>query len=176
MTDKQEFGIDNASSQAIESPADSSWSTHAFERQSVAETMRQCAEIYLANIPDESQRKIIGTLNDDARAAIESATHVTMSIGFMALDDSDKAAVRKAICHYDNWTIANAFDADRDFGILFKLANGSWTQATPDSEEIAQIIVWTIDCLDQSLQRLSARPWDPSATVRVITLMLANEY
>jgi Protein of unknown function (DUF3768) len=176
MTDKQESRIDNANGQAAESPVDHSWSPDTADRGFAVATMRQCAKLSLATTPDETHRKIIGTLNDQARAAIEAETRVNMSNGFMMLDEADQSAVRLAVRDYDQWTIANAFDADRDFGILFKLANGAWTQATPNSEEIVQIIVWTIDCLDHSLKRLSTRPWDPSATVRVITLMLATEY
>lgn len=176
MTDKQESRFDNANSQAAESPVNPNWSADTFDRDSAAGTMRQCAKLSLVTIPDESRRKIIGTLNDQARAAIEAETRVKMSNGFMMLDEPDQSAVRVAVRDYDQWTIANAFDADRDFGILFKLANGAWTQATPNSEEIVHIIIWTIDCLDHSLKRPSTRPWDPSATVRVITLMLATEY
>jgi Protein of unknown function (DUF3768) len=176
MTDKQGFKIDNVGNRAIESLAALKWPAESTASRPTAETVCQCAEIFLANIPDESQHKIIVRLNDEARTAIETTSSVVMSNGFMALGDADKVAVRQAVGLYDAWDVANAFDANHDFGILFKLANGAWTQATPDSEEIVQIIVWTIDCLDHSLQRLSARPWDSSATLRVISLMLANEY
>lgn len=175
MTDKHGFRIDNTSNRANESLLVTDWTAGSTENCSAAETIRQGDETMLASSPEESERRMIAALNDAARAAIDTTSCVVMSNGFMTLGDADKVAVRLAVSHYDVWTVANAFDTDRDFGILFKLVNGAWTQATPDSEEIAQIIVWTIDYLDHSLKRMSPRPWDPSATTRVISLMLANE-
>lgn len=176
MTDKHGFRIDNSSRRATESLSGTGLTGGSTENCAATETIRHCHELTPTNKLGDSERWMIAALNDAARAAIETTSCVVMSNGFMTLDDADQVAVRLAVSHYDVWTVANAFDADRDFGILFKLASGAWTQATPDSEEIAQIIIWTIDYLDHSLQRMSPRPWDSSATVRVISLMLANEY
>lgn len=66
---------------------------------------------------------------------------------------------------------------ERDFGTIYKLASGDWTQTRPDdSKDIAETVFWKIDYYDNRLEYGSDAPWDASKTTRVLTIMLASEY
>lgn len=170
MTDKSGARIDDNAGPLALSVPEASADYLGFEQ------MQRHVAMFLANIPDAEQRAEIARLNDEARAAIATTARISMSAGFDALDARDKAAAIAAVQSYDQWALASSVDAERDFGIIYKLANGAWTQATPDSEAIVQIAVWSIDCLDRTHKGPCSRPWDPGAGERVITLMLATEY
>lgn len=130
----------------------------------------------ITNIPTAEQCAQIAALNDTARANIGVDCTVITTPLFLALGAIDQSAVETAIAAYDNWTIGNAYDAERDFGALYKLTTGDWSQSLPQSKDIVEIIFWKIDYLDRSFSKASNKPWDKSVTERMLTLMLAVEY
>jgi Protein of unknown function (DUF3768) len=101
---------------------------------------------------------------------------VIMTPLFLALCAKDQFAVETCVAAYDHWTVGNAYDGERDFGVLYKLTTGAWSQSLPQSEDIVEIIFWKFDYLDRSFSKTSGQPWDKSVTERMLTLMLATEY
>lgn len=131
---------------------------------------------FMKNIPTVEQRAQTAALNDIARANIGVDCTVIMTPLFLSLGTIDQLAVETVVAAYDNWTIGNTYDAERDFGVLYKLTTGDWSQSLPQSKDIVEIIFWKIDYLDRSFSKASNRPWDKSVTERMLTLMLAVEY
>ncbi|MEK6638424.1 MAG: DUF3768 domain-containing protein [Pseudomonadota bacterium] len=126
--------------------------------------------------PTLDQRKIIATLNDEARARIGIDTIIWHTHGFLQLSDEDQAAVRACMISYDAWNIGNSSDGDRDFGAIFQHSDGTWTPYTPDGEGWLNLVFWEISYHDLSLSRPSMMPWDDASTARILMLMLASEY
>lgn len=119
----------------------------------------------------------IRTFNDAARRALGIACVANMTNGFAALPDLDRLAALSQIMKFDQFTDDNDPYGEHDFGAVYRLAPGEWTQRRPtDLDTIAQTVFWKIDYYDNSYQRGSEEPWDALKTARVLTVMLASEY
>jgi Protein of unknown function (DUF3768) len=143
---------------------------------SLVSAVHQTVEIFLANIPNDLQRAGIAALNDEARANMCVACAISMTSRFMTLSHQDITAVKSVIEQYSHWNIGNPQDGERDFGVVYKLADGTWTQANPQSDDMVEIAFWKIEYFDLSFTQISARPWDKSVTQRLLTFMLASDY
>ncbi|EXS70597.1 DUF3768 domain-containing protein [Sphingobium sp. Ant17] len=119
----------------------------------------------------------IRRLNDAARAipGVTSVTNVTM--GFQALCDADRSAALVLIARFSKFDDNNAPYGEHDFGAVFRLASGDWTQDRPDDDKVIAVTVfWKIDYYEPNLAFGSEAPWDEDRTKRVLTIMLSNEY
>ena len=73
-------------------------------------------------------------------------------------------------------TVATIFAAVRSFAD-FNPDNDPWGEHDCVSLTVGEIrLIWKIDYHDRTLAALSSDPADPELTVRVLTVMLANEY
>jgi hypothetical protein len=79
--------------------------------------------------------------------------------GVAALDQT--AAVLKAVREFSNFTADNDPYGEHDFGSFVISGNQ---------------LFWKIDYYDSDLQMASLDPADDTITVRVLTIMLADEY
>lgn len=123
------------------------------------------------------QTETIRRLNDEARSNPGVASIANGTIGFHALPDIDRLAALSLIARFDQFTGDNDPYQEHDFGTVYKLASGIWTQVRPEDElTIAQRVFWKLDYYDNSLRDGSEAPWDAHATKRVLTIMLAEEY
>jgi hypothetical protein len=64
----------------------------------------------------------------------------------------------------------------RDFGVVFLLNDGSWTNTTPDGDWSQQAIFWQFEYCDLSFGEPSFAPWDASLTARALIIMLPHEF
>ena len=104
--------------------------------------------------------KKIAELNDAFRSSLAGG-RVIITAGVTALDEDARIAVLKEVRTYSAFTSANDPYGEHDFG-FFKTAEHEF--------------FWKIDYYDPSLTRHSDDAADPSVTVRVLTLMLTEEY
>lgn len=123
------------------------------------------------------QLDTIRRLNDAARQHPGTASVANVTMDFHALSDADRFAALTAIVGFTGFNGDNDPYGEHDFGAVYKLASGSWTQDRPaDADAIAQTVFWKIDYYDPSLTYGSEAPWDAQRTKRVLTIMLASEY
>jgi hypothetical protein len=102
----------------------------------------------------------IRALNDQLRQNVETGVAV-MTPGVAALGQEAAARIIKTIAVFDDFCHANDPHEEHDFGSF---------------EAEGHTIFFKIDYLDGSLTYHSPDPTDPAVTVRVITVMLADEY
>jgi hypothetical protein len=102
----------------------------------------------------------IRALNDQLRQNLATGVAV-MTPGVAALGKEATARIIKTIAAFDDFCHANDPHEEHDFGSF---------------EAKGHTIFFKIDYLDRSLNYQSPDPTDPTVTVRVITVMLADEY
>ena len=108
----------------------------------------------------DNQSPIIAALNDRFRQTYWGGKVMTTS-GVNELSDDTRAAVFAAVMHYDNFTEDNDPYGEHDFG-SFRFQG--------------ETIFWKFDYYDTTMQMASLDPTDDTITVRVLTIMLADEY
>ncbi|MET0372805.1 MAG: DUF3768 domain-containing protein [Rhizorhabdus sp.] len=119
----------------------------------------------------------IRRLNDAARQNPGTASLANVTIGFQSLTELDRLAALVAITRYSRFDGDNDPYGEHDFGAVYKLASGAWSEDRPDDVgAIAQTVFWKVDYYDPSLTYGSEAPWDERLTKRVLTIMLASEY
>lgn len=119
----------------------------------------------------------IRRLNDAARSRPGSASIANVTIGFQSLPDADRSAALAAIVGFSKFDGDNDSYGEHDFGAVYRLASGPWTQDRPDDDTaIGETVFWKVDYYDTSLTFGSEAPWDERRTRRVLTIMLASEY
>ena len=104
--------------------------------------------------------KAIRTLNDAFRKSL-ALGHSVITPGVAALGADAVDRIVRTIAVYDDFCHANDPHEEHDFGSC-------------DAE--GHTIFFKIDYFDRSLKYHSPDPSDPALTVRVITIMLADEY
>lgn len=114
----------------------------------------------MANPISETTRRI-AELNDLCRTAPGIGGKWVQTQGICALPEADQSAIRERIERFDAFTPDNDPYDERDFGAF-----------THDGHRI----FWKIDYYAPDMQHASENPADPKQTVRVLTLMLAEEY
>ena len=128
-------------------------------------------------MPTPEQIDTIRSLNDAARERPGLASIANVTSGFHALADTDRLAALAAIIGFSAFGEDNDPYGEHDFGAVYHLASGQWTQERPDdAAQIAAAVFWKIDCYDSTLTYGSDAPWDEQRTKRVLTIMLASEY
>ena len=111
-----------------------------------------------------------------ARLAIDSEPGFFASVGFAALSLGDQRATRALVKSYDAWKIDDDLDGHRDFGVIFKAADGAWTTDTPGGTGWLGAVFWRIECFEGASAKSALTPWDATTTRRALTLMLPEEY
>jgi hypothetical protein len=102
----------------------------------------------------------IRALNDELRQNLAGGVAV-MTPGVTALGQEAVDRIVKTIAVFDDFCHANDPYEEHDFGSF---------------EAEGHTIFFKIDYFDRNLKYLSPDPTDPVVTVRVITVMLADEY
>jgi hypothetical protein len=105
--------------------------------------------------------KKIAELNDLCRTAMGIAGKLVQTRGICALPLADQSAIREKVEKFDTFTEDNDPHGEHDFGAF---------------EHEGKKIFWKIDTYAPDMQHGSEDPADPSQTVRVLTIMLADEY
>lgn len=119
----------------------------------------------------------IRRLNDAARERPGIASIANVTAGFHALPDADRFAALAAIVSFSKFDGNNDPCGEHDFGAVYRLPSGGWTQDRPnDDNAIAETVFWKVDYYDSTLTYGSEEPWDDRQTKRVLTIMLAGEY
>ena len=125
---------------------------------------------------NEAQRAQTAALNDAARADIAGKCRVIISPEFAAKFGNEQDRILEMIRDY------NAFDPgitvfdERDFGVVYKLHDGSWSNQTPDGDWSHQVIFWQLDYCDPAYTRPSFEPWDEALSARALILMIPDEF
>lgn len=128
-------------------------------------------------MPTPDQIATVRRLNDAARERPGTGSIANVTSGFQALADADRFAALAAIVTFSKFDGDNDPYGEHDFGALYRLASGRWTQDRPeDQAAITQTVFWKVDCYDNALTFGSEAPWDETQTKRVLTIMLASEY
>lgn len=128
-------------------------------------------------MPTPEQIDTIRRLNDAARTHPGVASLATVTMGFQSLPELDRLGALVAITRFDRFDGDNDPYGEHDFGAVYKLASGRWTQDRPDQPDaIAETVFWKIDYYDPSLTYGSEAPWNPEQTKRVLTIMMGSEY
>jgi hypothetical protein len=117
---------------------------------------------------DETTKRI-RELNDHVRQRITSPWLIPSGVpakifktqGVDALPIEDQLTILAAIREFDDFTEDNDPHGEHDFGSL---------------DHHGQKIFWKIDYYAPDMMHGSENPADPSQTVRVLTIMLAEEY
>lgn len=127
---------------------------------------------------DQTARiEAIRSLNEAARRSPGVACRANITIGFQSLSDTDRRGALSQIIAFANFTGDNDPHGEQDFGAVYRLASGCWTQERPqDEKQISETVFWKIDYYDNALEFGSEAPWDAAQTTRVMTIMLASEY
>lgn len=103
----------------------------------------------------------IAELNDLCRRAMGVAGRLVQTEGINALSPDDQSVIREQVENFSDFPEDNDPYGERDFGAF---------------DHNGQRIFWKIDYYDRTLTYGSENPADPEQTVRVLTIMLANEY
>ena len=123
------------------------------------------------------QLDTVRRLNDAARSNPGTGSIANVTIGFQSLPDADRFAALAVIVSFSKFDGNNDPYGEHDFGAVYRLASGRWTQQRPsDDKEISETVFWKVDCYDTTLTYGSEAPWDEQQTKRVLTIMLASEY
>jgi hypothetical protein len=110
---------------------------------------------------DRDERiKKIAALNDTFRTTLAGG-RILVTSGVSALPHCIYAAALVAIQNFSTFTLENDPYGEHDFG-FFQLKNYEF--------------FWKIDYYDQTLSRHTEDATDPTKTVRVLTVMLTEEY
>ncbi len=102
----------------------------------------------------------IATLNDALRKRGEGG-RIMLTTGIQALGQKAIQEVIKQIWAFDAFTEDNDPYGEHDFASITVNENK---------------IFWKIDAYDRNLEYASHDPTDPALTVRIMTVMLAEEY
>jgi hypothetical protein len=108
----------------------------------------------------DNKTERIRELNDAFRQSGRGG-RIMMTAGVNALDRSDLTALLAKIATYNDFTADNDPHGEHDFGAV---------------EHNDQTFFWKIDYYDRAMEAGSADPSDPEQTMRVLTIMLAEEY
>ncbi|GJE15618.1 DUF3768 domain-containing protein [Methylobacterium marchantiae] len=99
-------------------------------------------------------------LNDAFRRSFAGG-HVMLSRGIATLPEEQRLKAEAAVQAFEAFSVANDPHGEHDFG-AFDLAG--------------QRCFWKIDTYDRAMVGHSPDPADPAVTVRILTIMLAEEY
>jgi hypothetical protein len=111
-------------------------------------------------ITDATRVERVRALNDSFRRTLMGG-RVLMTSGIQALGSEQIAGLLMKLRTFDAFDEGNDPHGEHDFGSF---------------EHARERIFWKLDYYDPTLSHGSEDPADPSKTVRVLTIMLAEEY
>jgi hypothetical protein len=103
----------------------------------------------------------IRRLNDSFRRSLSGGGKRLMTAGIAGLPYADQAAILVKVMEHDCFPEGDDPYGEHDFGAF---------------DHAGQRIFWKIDYYDPSEEFGSEDPADPAKTVRVLTILLADEY
>ena len=109
---------------------------------------------------DDRTRRI-AELNDLCRTAMGVAGRLVQTAGISALPEETQSAIREKVERFNDFRPGNDPYGERDFGAF-----------THEGRKI----FWKIDYYAPDMTRGSEDPSDPKQTLRVLTIMRADEY
>lgn len=114
------------------------------------------------NPPGKQRAEAIANLNDDLRRRPTGpGKRLMVTPGVRNLGPVVLVAALRQIAAFDAFTNDNNFHGERDFGKV----------------TVGGTVIWfKIDCYAPDMEHASDDPADPAKTVRVMTLMLPEEY
>lgn len=110
---------------------------------------------------DEERTKRIAELNDLCRKAMGVGGRLVQTAGINAMTPEDQSAIRQKVENFSKFTWRNDPHKERDYGSFIHKRKR---------------IIWKIDYYAPDMIHGSEDPADPRKTVRVLTIMLAEEY
>ncbi|AWN39712.1 DUF3768 domain-containing protein [Methylobacterium durans] len=102
----------------------------------------------------------IRTFNDAFRRSFIGGI-VVETAAVLALSEPDRMALIRAVRRFERFHAGNDPRGERDFGAV-EAAGERW--------------FWKIDAYDRTMRSYSPDPTDPGVTIRVLTVMRADEY
>ena len=102
----------------------------------------------------------IAKLNDQLRSTLQGG-QIMITAGVNALPDRTKANILSAVRHFNDFTEDNDPHGEHDFGAF---------------EHGGTKFFWKIDYYAPDMEHGSEDPTDPAKTMRVLTIMRADEY
>src|SRR3546814_8723425 len=100
-------------------------------------------------------------------ALVTGVQTCALPIWFQSLPDADRFAALAAIVGFSRFDGDNDPYGEHDFGAVYRLATGGWTQERPkDEKTIAETVFWKVDYYDNTLTYGSEVPWDEHQTKR----------
>ncbi len=108
-----------------------------------------------------NDNKRIAKLNDLCRTTLGIGNKFFRTQGIISLSEEDQSAIREKLERYNDFTEDNGPYSEHDFGSF---------------EHNGQRIFWKIDYYAPDMQHGSEDPSDPKQTIRILTVMLAEEY
>ena len=84
-----------------------------------------------------------------------------MTRGISVLDPDQVVRILERVRRHDSFDVGNDPYGEHDFGAF---------------DDDGRRILWKVDYYDRTLEGGSPDPSDPTVTVRVLTIMLAEEY
>jgi hypothetical protein len=113
-------------------------------------------------LTDKESRERIRDLNDAFRRTLDPALgKLMLTAGVVGLSDDVRATAIQMAATFNAFTASNDPHGEHDFGSF---------------EVEGEKFFFKIDCYDRNLEFGSDDPADPAKTMRVLTLMLAEEY
>ena len=107
------------------------------------------------------QLDTIRRLNDAARSNPGTASIANVTLGFQSLPDADRFAALAAIVGFSRFDGDNDPYGEHDFGAVYRLATGGWTQERPkDEKTITETVFWKVDLYEKKVVKrgLEATP------------------
>jgi hypothetical protein len=108
-----------------------------------------------------ANKQRIAELNDLARTAMGVAGRLHQTSGINALPWQTQSRIRELVETFNDFHPGNDPYGERDFGSF-------------EHDGIA--VMWKIDYYDRKLEFGSEDPSDPGQTIRILTIMLREEY
>uniref|UniRef100_UPI0008341BEF DUF3768 domain-containing protein n=1 Tax=unclassified Sphingomonas TaxID=196159 RepID=UPI0008341BEF len=98
----------------------------------------------------------IRRLNDAARSKPGVGSIANVTSGFHSLPAADRFAALAQIVGFTNFNGDNDPYGEHDFGAVYRLPNGRWTQERPTDEAmIITTVFWKVDLYDPGLVKFA---------------------
>ena len=130
----------------------------------------------LATMITDAQKSMTAVLNDEARADINCKCRLQPTDAFTSRWGDELEDIIIQIKVYSAFDSGITVFDERDFGVVFRLNDGSWTNATPAGDWSRQSVYWQFEYVGTDFSKPCTTPWDRGASARVLILMLPEEF